>query len=1079
MDRKTLVSVVTIFFNEEKFIEEAVESVFAQKYGNWELLLVDDGSTDKSTEIARRFAEKHPEKVRYFEHDGHKNRGMSASRNLGIRNAVGEYIAFLDADDVWLPHKLERQVAILDSQPRAAIVFGTTQYWYSWTGSPEDRERDFVPDLGVEPDKLFRPPTLLTLLYPLGKATAPCPSDLLLRREVIEHIGGFEEEFRGMYEDQVFLVKAYLKEAVFVSSECWDRYRIHPTSCVSLTERAGEYNSARKLFLNWFQTYLFKTGITEARVWAALQNALWPYQQSNRSGTQTYNAQDNLRETEIREIKWWLRIATGSIANLEFVPDNRDIVKIAIKKAATDANSDIQLNQPRLKVKARHRYVINFLARADSSRSIFLGFAKGHAPWSNLGLYSKIELTSEWQNFGEDFIASEDEDNARIHFDMGNSAISVELATVTLRSLSEGRFIDPDLPSLKIAQAKGDNNAVEGLSESRERLARGQKLAVRKQTAGNDSLEEIEFGTLRRVIPVSQDWGWDRGLPIDRYYIENFLTRHKEDIRGAVLEIGDDLYTRKFGSGRVVSKDVLHVVEGTPGATIIADLTSAEHVPSDAFDCILLTQTLQYVYDIRAALKTLYRILKPGGVLLATIPGMSGLRHDEWAGWFWGFTAVSARRLFEEAFPGNKVMIQAYGNVLVAISFLHGLAVEELRQEELDYRDSRYEVLITVRATKPVASIRRLSTTSKVTLPRFSIIIPTYQRRDLVLAAVRALAHQQFDHIFEVIVVVDGSEDGSAKALEELEVPFSLTVLEQPNRGRATACNEGAAVASGEILLFLDDDMEAHPRLLAEHDSSHQKAADAVFGHLPLHPKSPTNFLSAGIKWWTDGRLQRLSSPGASLTLHDMISGQMSLSRELFHSVGGFDTNFTAGGTFGDEDIDFCYRLKRAGYRSVFNPDAISWQNYVVRPRQNLRQRRQAGRADVAFARKHPEQARTIFTLNELEKRSNRLLWRPLVALSPFTIPIMAILRWLVLASANRWPQNPIVAKAFWEVWTMEYWRGVWEAGGMPRPRPVRVLAYHAIRDLAKAPVPRALRNATRCVSSSTGHTTPCRVSVH
>jgi SAM-dependent methyltransferase len=705
MDRQRLVSVVTIFFNEEKFIEEAVESVFAQKYGNWELLLVDDGSTDKSTEIARRFAEKHPERVRYFEHGGHKNRGPSASRNLGIRNAVGEYIAFLDADDVWLPHKLERQVAILDSQPGAAMVFGTTQYWYSWTGSPEDRERDFVPDLGVEPDKLFRPPTLLTLLHPLGQATAPCPSDLLVRREVIEHIGSFEDEFRGMYEDQVFLVKAYLKEAVFVSSECWDRYRIHPSSCVSVTERAGESNSARKLFLDWFQTYLFKTGIIEARVWAALQNALWPYQQSNRSGTQIYNVQDSLRETEIREIKWWLRIATGTIANLEFVPDNRDIVKIAIKKTETGATSDIQLNQPRLKVKARHRYVINFLARADSSRSIFLGFAKGHAPWSNLGLYSKIELTPEWQHFAEDFMASEDEDNARIHFDMGNSAISVELATVTLRSLSEGRFVDPDLPSLQIAQSEEDNEREARLLKCREQLAEEQKSAVRQQTAGNEAPEKIGFGTLRRVVPVSQDWGWDRGLPIDRYYIENFLAHHREDICGRVLEIGDDLYTRKFGGDRVTSKDVLHVVKGNAEATIVADLTCADHIPSDTFDCILLTQTLQYIYDTRAALKTLHRILKPGGVLLATFPGMSGLRHDEWAGWFWGFTSVSARRLFEEVFPGNKVMIQAYGNVLVAISFLHGLAVKELRQEELDYRDSRYEILITVRAVKPDGSI--------------------------------------------------------------------------------------------------------------------------------------------------------------------------------------------------------------------------------------------------------------------------------------------------------------------------------------------------------------------------------------
>jgi peptidoglycan/xylan/chitin deacetylase (PgdA/CDA1 family) len=183
------------------------------------------------------------------------------------------------------------------------------------------------------------------------------------------------------------------------------------------------------------------------------------------------------------------------------------------------------------------------------------------------------------------------------------------------------------------------------------------------------------------------------------------------------------------------------------------------------------------------------------------------------------------------------------------------------------------------------------------------------------------------------------------------------------------------------------------------------------------------------------------------------MTGQMSLPRELFHRVGGFDTSFTLGGTFGDEDIDFGYRLMRAGYRLVFNPGAISWQKYVVQPREYLRQWRQAGNADVAFARKHPEQARAIFALNGSERRSNRLLWRPLVALSPLTVPLMALWRWLVLVLVDYWSQNETVVKLFYQVWAMEYWRGVWEAGGMPRPRPLRVLAYHAIKDLAGAPV--------------------------
>src|SRR6266566_8733383 len=127
-----------IFLNAERFIEEAIESVFGQTYDDWELLLVDDGSKDGSTEIARRYAEEHSKRVRYFEHAGHQNRGMSASRNLGIRRSRGEFIGFLDADDVWLPHKLEQQLAILKAYPEAAMVYGPIQWWYSWTGNSDD-----------------------------------------------------------------------------------------------------------------------------------------------------------------------------------------------------------------------------------------------------------------------------------------------------------------------------------------------------------------------------------------------------------------------------------------------------------------------------------------------------------------------------------------------------------------------------------------------------------------------------------------------------------------------------------------------------------------------------------------------------------------------------------------------------------------------------------------------------------------------------------------------------------------------------------------------------------------------------
>ncbi|MEY2603379.1 MAG: hypothetical protein QOH31_1153 [Verrucomicrobiota bacterium] len=350
-----------------------------------------------------------------------------------------------------------------------------------------------------------------------------------------------------------------------------------------------------------------------------------------------------------------------------------------------------------------------------------------------------------------------------------------------------------------------------------------------------------------------------------------------------------------------------------------------------------------------------------------------------------------------------------------------------------------------------------MQNSSSETVPlRFSVIVPTYQRRNLVVALIRSMMRQEFDGDFEVIVVVDGSDDGSAHALRklgEVELPFPLTILEQPNQGAAIARNRGAAVARGEILLFLDDDMEAHPQLLVEHDRSHREGAEVALGHIPLHPESPRNILSAAVRSWADNRAKYLSSPGASLTLHDLLTGQLSLPREIFQRVGGFDTNFTLGGSFGDEDVDFGYRLMLAGCRIVFNPDAISWQNYVVHPRQYLRQWRQVGRADAAFARKHPEQAKTIFALNGADTRINRWVWRPLASVPVMAIPLMAALGWLASALVERGVQTAALARLFFEVRALEYWTGLREAGGMPRPRPLRVLAYHAIKDLVGAPV--------------------------
>jgi hypothetical protein len=201
--------------------------------------------------------------------------------------------------------------------------------------------------------------------------------------------------------------------------------------------------------------------------------------------------------------------------------------------------------------------------------------------------------------------------------------------------------------------------------------------------------------------PVSRCWGYDRGQPIDRHYIESFLERNAADIRGRVLEVGDDVYTRRFGGRQVTSSDVLHVSGGNPQATIVADLAGEGQIPEASFDCAIVTQTLHLIYDIRAAIATLQRILKPGGVLLATVPGITRISHEEWSGsWYWSLTGDSARRLFRAAFPADSVQVECHGNVLAAAAFLYGYAVEDLGSAPLDRLDPDYEVIVAVRAVK-------------------------------------------------------------------------------------------------------------------------------------------------------------------------------------------------------------------------------------------------------------------------------------------------------------------------------------------------------------------------------------------
>ena len=538
MRREPLVTAIVIFYQAERYMDEAIASVFAQTWRNWELVLVDDGSTDGSTAIARRWAERHPDRVRVLEHPGHANLGMSISRNLGVGHARGDYVAFLDADDVWLPHKLAMQVGILETHPDVAMAYGPSEYWYGWSGKAEDLRRDHYGEIGIAPDTIVEPPGLLTMALENEGGTMPGICSLLVRREAFAQIGAFEKEFRGAYEDQVFLAKMFLQTRIFVTGTCSDRYRQHDESCCAQALRTGIYHPelphpARETYLQWLRAYLAHEGVDDPALRAALHKNLLPYDHP---------------------------VVYGS--------------------------------------RLRLRYVGRLVRR---------------------GLVRALE-----------------------------SLLPAPLYRALRRRWDGGQWVPP--------------------------------------------VGFARLGSLRRRAPLSRHRGADRGTTIDRHYVQHFFARHAEDVQGDVLEFGGG--ASRIARAHGVTSHVVVPVDDTTRFRL-------SQLPEGGFDCIVATHVLQRVYDIRPFVKALHRVLKPGGVLLATLPGAGNVGADTVHDTYWTFTTLAAQTLFEETFPSLKLVVEPCGNVLAATASLHGLAAEELRARELEHRDATYAVVLGVRAVKP------------------------------------------------------------------------------------------------------------------------------------------------------------------------------------------------------------------------------------------------------------------------------------------------------------------------------------------------------------------------------------------
>jgi Glycosyl transferase family 2/Carbohydrate binding domain len=429
---QTKVTVIITTYNHERFINEAVDSVLMQETNfDYDVVIIEDRSTDRTRDIVIEYQKAYPEKIRLVLPE--VNKCDNSEFMKAILSSPSPYVAILDGDDYWTcRQKLQKQVDYLDQHPECALCFHDVRIIYD-DGSQEPRNSN--------PSDQKEISTLEDLFE--GCFITTCST--MFRQGVFG-------EFPSWYDndkcaDWSLFVLAAEHGMIGCINEVMAVYRLHPGGFWTGRGRTDQLESVIQFYENLCgylpvqHTSKIKTQLARSCYDLALEHE----QAGNFDAAQRWFLKCLSAEQDVRKIEWNLRVAGGSEAGLVFPPDDPDTVRIAIGKAATKTGFDIQLNQPHLKVKANHGYTIQFRARADRERSIAVGFAEAHEPWNGLGLYKRVELTGEWQSYEQEFVAAADESNARIHFDVGESDISVELGSVSLLSLSDGDSVEPDL----------------------------------------------------------------------------------------------------------------------------------------------------------------------------------------------------------------------------------------------------------------------------------------------------------------------------------------------------------------------------------------------------------------------------------------------------------------------------------------------------------------------------------------------------------------------------------------------------------------------------------------------------------
>ncbi|HYW31413.1 MAG TPA: glycosyltransferase [Gemmatimonas sp.] len=539
------VSVVMPVYNAAHYLGEALESVRAQSFEDWELVLVDDGSTDGSLELGLRAAQEHPDRIRLIRHSNGDNLGSSTSRNRGLQAARGALVSFLDADDVWFPNALTVQLAMLESYPDAAMVYAAAELWYSWTGEKADSERDVVPDLLVAADILHGPKSLLQIFLAQSSVT-PCTGTVMVRRDIAMSLGGFEDGFAGLFDDQVFYAKVALQHGIVRSPETILRYRQHPGSMCAT--RTDEVAPARARYLDWMEQYADESGVADSRLTSMIAE-----QRAKLAGEEP---------------------ACGRTATTLPVRVARRVVRSVLPARV----SNLVLDPPAL---------LQALRRAPGIR--------------------------------------------------------------TLRALG-----------------------------------------------------------WRRGTPLHD--GGNVGTAIVRWYWNQFLEVHCEAIAGRVLEIGDTGTVRRWGGSRVRSAEALDVSAHSPEVAIVADLSRADHVPGERYDCFLVQFTMHVIPDAEAAFYHAIRLLKPGGQLLINFSCVDyqfpqGLDMSTGAVlWVhWCFTPLQVHNMLRRVgLTEADYQLHTYGNLLSRVAYQLNVQAEEMTRAELVRHDPGHPVLVCVRATRPI-----------------------------------------------------------------------------------------------------------------------------------------------------------------------------------------------------------------------------------------------------------------------------------------------------------------------------------------------------------------------------------------